>query len=262
MVTHMLGSSPRGWQESRPQMISTCICCPPSPVLTHLWADKKQCGRLRSGRMDFLYCLLRSHWCVHLESLHASHWLKTISLRGLEEVPLEKTRVLKNKHGSKIGSNLLITKKSSVLRLWCGIAKLPNLNAKWNPKWSTSKPSLIVYASLNHTNTHSPAVLYLTPHPDTDWQVFAESLGKVRHETYGGPALLSCLPSHESFVDEVEVAGAVRSLSEQQEEANTVTLSSPIQAQAHRQSHPHTLSLSTPQGVCQLSLTSQTSSET
>lgn len=43
----------------------------------------------------------------------------------------------------------------------------------------------------------------------------------------GGPALLSRLPSHESFVEEVEVAGAVRSTSEPQEEANilAVTLS-------------------------------------
>lgn len=37
------------------------------------------------------------------------------------------------------------------------------------------------------------------------------------------PALLSRPPSHESFVAEVEVAGAVRSLSEQQEEANVLT---------------------------------------
>lgn len=53
--------------------------------------------------------------------------------------------------------------------------------------------------------------------------MFAESLRKLRHETYVSPALLSRPPSHESFVAEVEVAGAVRSLSEQQEEANVLT---------------------------------------
>lgn len=65
--------------------------------------------------------------------------------------------------------------------------------------------------------------LYCSPQPDSDWQVFAEPHWIVRHETYGSPTLLSCPPSHESFVAEVQVAGAVRSLSEQQEEASTLT---------------------------------------
>lgn len=100
--------------------------------------------------------------------------------------------------------------------------------------------------------------LYCSPQPDSDWQVFAEPHWIVRHETYGSPTLLSCPPSHESFVAEVQVAGAVRSLSDQQEEASTLSHAHtfPLSYSTNRQTH----SLSTPLWVCQLSLTSQTSS--
>lgn len=45
-----------------------------------------------------------------------------------------------------------------------------------------------------------------------------------RHETYASPSPLSRPPSHESFVAEVEVAGAVRPLSERQEEPNALAV--------------------------------------
>lgn len=50
-----------------------------------------------------------------------------------------------------------------------------------------------------------------------------QSHWKGRHETYVSPTLLSRQPSHGSFVAEVEVAGAARSLSEHQEEENSLS---------------------------------------
>lgn len=74
-----------------------------------------------------------------------------------------------------------------------------------------------------HTDTH-PVQLYCSSHPTlTVIDRYLQSHWKFRHKTYGSPALLSCPPSHESFVAEVEVAGAVRSLSEQQEEEHTLS---------------------------------------